>query len=103
MGVETYDWILFLSFLVLVPGAFFVTVYSKIRYVNSLVKAIPAGFDARERRRRAFDLHVLGLGEASDKADLKRYIEGWNVKGKYAAFLSHFKVSMGVLGSLALH
>ena len=27
----------------------------------------------------------------SHKRDLLRYIEGWKIKGKYAAFLSHFK------------
>ena len=26
-----------------------------------------------------------------DRTELRRYIDGWSVKGKYALFLSHFK------------
>lgn len=90
VGVDAYDWILFTSFLILVPGAFIAAVFTKIRFVNRVVKSMD-GLDSREKQRRAFDLHVLGLGEDQDKADLKRYIDGWNIKKKYAAFLSHCK------------
>eukprot|EP01047_Picozoa_sp_COSAG01_P020513 COSAG01_NODE_1169_length_11408_cov_35.108056_3_plen_2198_part_00 len=90
LTVDAYDYILFLSFFLLVPGAFLLTVYRKIRYVNSRVNKM-AGVDARERRRRAFDLQALGLGDDADRANLLRYIEGWSIHGKYAAFLSHYK------------
>ena len=37
IGVDTYDMILFLSFIVLVPGAAFVAVVSKLRYVQKVL------------------------------------------------------------------
>ena len=88
LGMETmqegaYDWILFLSFIVLVPVAFFATIVSKVRFVMHRLRVLD-GDDARDKRRRAFDLHVLGLGSEEDKADLRRYIEGWLVKKQYA-------------------
>eukprot|EP01048_Picozoa_sp_COSAG05_P002284 COSAG05_NODE_90_length_20140_cov_25.117060_3_plen_264_part_00 len=59
-----YDWLLLLSFLVLIPLAFCVTVFSKVRFVISSLRDID-GDDAREKRRRAFDLH----GELTDNDD----------------------------------
>lgn len=90
MQEGAYDWILFLSFILLVPMAFFATIVSKVRFVMHSLRDVDED-DARDKRRRAFDLHVLGLGSEEDKADLSRYIEGWLVKKKYACFLSHFK------------
>ena len=51
-----YDWVLFLSFVLLLPIAFCVTVISKVRFVMASLRDID-GDDAREKRRRAFDLH----------------------------------------------
>ena len=90
MQEGAYDWILFLSFILLVPMAFFATIVSKVRFVMRSLRDVGTD-DARDKRRRAFDLHVLGLGSEEDKADLRRYVEGWLVKKKYAAFLSHYK------------
>ena len=106
-----YDWVLLFSFVVLVPVAFFATIYTKVSFVMHILSLRDIDGDARAKRRRAFDLHgelrcslllksctldltmfaVLGLGSDEDKADLRRYVDGWLVKKDYAAFLSHFK------------
>ena len=44
-----------------------------------------------EMRRRSFELHLVGLGTTADKENLRRFIDGWAVTKKYAAFLSHYK------------
>ena len=90
---DAYDAVLFATFILLVPVAFVVTVCSKVRYMAHVVEnalstdEIPAA----EVRRRAFELHVLGLSSDTEKQVLRRFIEGWSIKKRYAAFLSHFK------------
>ena len=89
IGVDTYDMILFLSFIVLVPGAAFVAVVSKLRYVQKVLNRQDhaRGDDELqlEKLRLSFDLQALGLGTDADRVELKRYVDGWSVKGKYAA------------------
>lgn len=91
IGVDVYDMIIFLSFIVLVPGAAVVAVISKLRYVQKALNRQDNTTDEFEQRRLSFDLQALGLATDSDRVDLKRYVDGWFVRGKYAAFLSHFK------------
>lgn len=97
LGLETmqegaYDVFLFISFLVLVPGAFFVCIFAKVSFVTRTLRERDRGKDdARHKRQRALALHVLGIGSDSDKEHLRRYIEGWLVKKSFAAFLSHYK------------
>ena len=90
---DTYDAVLFATFILLVPVAFFVTVYSKVRYMTQVVENALSTDEvpAAEVRRRAFELHVLGLSSDTEKQVLRRFIEGWSIKKRYAAFLSHFK------------
>ena len=83
--------ILFISFIVLVPGAAFVAVVSKLRYVQNVLNRQDRTNDANEQRKLSFDLQSLGLATDSDRLDLKRYVDGWHVEKTYAAFLSHFK------------
>jgi hypothetical protein len=91
IGVDFYDYMLLFSFIVLVPGAAVVAVVSKLRYVQKLVSMDGRTDDVLEKRRLSFDLQALGLATDADRVDIKRYIEGWSVTKKYAAFLSHFK------------
>lgn len=91
IGIDVYDMILFLSFIVLVPGAAVVAVISKLRYVQKVLNRQDSTDDENGQRRLSFDLQALGLATDADRVDLKRYVDGWFVRGKYAAFLSHFK------------
>ena len=91
VSVDAYDYVLFLSFIVLVPGATVLAVGSKVRYVSRLLATERDTDDALQRRQLAFDLQTLGLAEDEDREILKRSIEGWCVNKTYAAFLSHFK------------
>lgn len=88
---EFYEYVLLVSFIVCVPGAFIVAVFSKLRFVMKALSAVSDSSDPIEKRRLAFKLHTLGLGDAEDKAELKRYVEGWNVTKQSACFLSHSK------------
>jgi hypothetical protein len=93
MKEGAYDTILLISFLILVPGAYVAAIISKVRHMNKAVKAFDTETkDPLQQRRRAFDLHVVGLGSNVEKKELQRYIDGWAVHGDHAAFLSHFKV-----------
>ena len=91
VGVGAYDYILFLSFIVLVPGATVLAIGAKVRYVSKLLAKERDTDDALQRRQLAFDLQTLGLAEDEDREILKRSIEGWAVAKTYGAFLSHFK------------
>ena len=91
LKIGAYDYILFVSFIVLVPTAGLLAIISKLRHVQKLLKLERDTVGAVEARRRSFDLQALGLADSADKADLRRYVEGWAVKKTYAAFLSHFK------------
>lgn len=72
-----YDHVLLLSFIVLVPGAFVVAVWLKVRHMNAAVQALGEQSENRlQERRRAFDLHVVGLGSATEKKALQRYVDG---------------------------
>ena len=112
-----YEHVLLLSFIVLVPGAFVVAVYFKVRHMNAAVHALEEKTENRlQERRRAFDLHVVGLGSAAEKKALQRYVEGCKcgtksclvrfyfsaaadvtlvrsgaVHGDHTCFISHFK------------
>eukprot|EP01043_Picozoa_sp_COSAG02_P016235 COSAG02_NODE_710_length_18178_cov_14.361524_9_plen_425_part_00 len=74
VGVDVYDYILFLSFIVLVPGAAVLAVGSKVRYVSRLL-AQERTNDALQRRQLAYDLQALGLAESEDIDVLKQYLE----------------------------
>ena len=52
-----YDWVLLFSFVVLVPVAFFATIYTKVSFVMHILSLRDIDGDARAKRRRAFDLH----------------------------------------------
>lgn len=83
--------ILFISFIVLVPGAALVAVISKLRYVQEVLNRQDCSNDINQQRKLSFDLQSLGLATDTDRLDLKRYVDGWYVEKTYAAFLSHFK------------
>eukprot|EP01047_Picozoa_sp_COSAG01_P013587 COSAG01_NODE_643_length_14566_cov_31.994194_4_plen_476_part_00 len=88
-----YDGVLSTSFVILVPGAAFSAIVSKLRYVRKVLsrERDSKTSNAAHDRRLSFDLQALGLASDDDRRDLKRYIEGWYVRGKHAVFLSHFK------------
>ena len=90
---ETYDAILFYSFVLLVPVATVATVISKLRHVVHLLELDSAASEHgnAERRHHAFRLQTLGLADDSDREVLRRYIEGWHVRKSFALFLSHYK------------
>eukprot|EP01047_Picozoa_sp_COSAG01_P016087 COSAG01_NODE_816_length_13389_cov_7.068849_6_plen_1558_part_00 len=73
VGENAYDMFLFISFIVLVPAGFCITILAKMRFVATVLRQTDEN-DARSKRRRALDLHVLGLGSDSDKEHLHRYI-----------------------------
>ena len=91
---DTYDFILFFSFLVLVPLAFVISVISKVRFMK---QAVTNGLQLKvvepaEMRRRSFELHLVGLGSSDDKENLRRFIDGWAIRKTYSCFLSHYKM-----------
>lgn len=88
---SVYDVVLFTSFLLMVPMAFVAAVATKLLHVHRLLN-LKKGQDIwQDRRLLAFHLQKLGLASVDDRTELRRYIDGWSVKGKYALFLSHFK------------
>lgn len=67
VGVDTYDYFMFFSFVILVPGAFVVAVISKLVHIRRVL-AKPRSIDnSLEQRQLAFDLQVLGLAEHSHR------------------------------------
>ena len=92
LQIGAYDYVLFISFIVLVPTAFVMTVFSKLRYVQEALGKPQSSDSAKARRALAFDLQALGLATDSDRHLLKRYIDGWGVTKTFAAFLSHYKM-----------
>ena len=92
VGVEAYDYILFFSFIILLPCSFVLAVASKIRRIMQVLDKPSKTDDALEQRKLAFDLQTMGLAEHSHRRSLKRYFEGWFVRKKFAVFLSHFKM-----------
>ena len=92
VGEDAYDYVLFFSFILLVPVAFVLAVGAKLRHVQRVLSTKRNVDSTIERRQMAFDLQIIGLAEHSHRRALKRYIEGWFVLKKYAVFLSHFKV-----------
>jgi hypothetical protein len=92
LGIDAYDYILFGSFILLVPVAFVLAVSSKLKHIQHVLN-IKRNVDSTiEQRQMAFDLQVVGLAEHSHRRALKRYFEGWFVHKEYAVFLSHFKM-----------
>lgn len=89
---DFYSIFLLITFIALVPGAFVMCVVSKVRAMNAAVTALEVGPEKTEhplqQRRRAFDLHVVGLGSAEEKKMLQRYVDGWAVHGDHTCFLS---------------
>ena len=92
--VDAYDWVLFISFICCVPGAFILAVIYKTGEMAAAVTKSTSGVGSlppAELRRRSFQLHVVGLGSDQDKERLRRFIDGWAVAKTHACFLSHFK------------
>jgi hypothetical protein len=89
--VEAYDYILFISFILLVPCGAVVATVSKLRHVQAVLAKHSVTTDILERRKLTFHLQALGLADDADKQDLKRFIDGWMVHKEHACFLSHFK------------
>ena len=92
--VDAYDWVLFISFICCVPGAFILAVIYKTGEMAAAVTKSASGVGSlppAELRRRSFQLHVVGLGSDQDKERLRRFIDGWAVAKTHACFLSHFK------------
>lgn len=92
-GVQeaAYDVVLFASFILFVPVAFGVAVISKLVNVHKVLNSKESTDKNMDARRLAFNLQRLGLASATEREEIKRYIEGWYVNGNYACFLSHFK------------
>jgi hypothetical protein len=88
---SAYDYVLFFSFIAFVPVAFVVTVVSKVKTMAQVVDNGLTSVEPAEMRKRAFQLHTVGLGSDDDREQLRRYIDGWKINGNYGAFLSHFK------------
>ena len=80
--VDAYDWVLFISFICCVPGAFILAVIYKTGEMAAAVTKAASGVGSlppAELRRRSFQLHVVGLGSDEDKERLRRFIDGWAV------------------------
>ena len=89
---DTYDNILFYSFVLLVPVATVLTVLSKLRHVLQLLHIEDKSEHGNaERRHHAFRLQAMGLADDEDRDTLRRYIQGWHVRKSFALFLSHYK------------
>ena len=86
-----YDTVLFTTFILCVPVAFVGCIVSKLRHVHAVVNRRKTKDLKRGERRLAFDLQRLGLASSVERGNIRRFIEGWYVHGKYAVFLSHFK------------
>ena len=90
---DAYVAALFISFILLVPVAFVASIFAKVRHMSQVVENALSTDEipAIEVRRRAFELNMLGLGSDKEKEVLRRFINGWSIKKRYATFLSHFK------------
>eukprot|EP01047_Picozoa_sp_COSAG01_P002788 COSAG01_NODE_76_length_28332_cov_298.876992_18_plen_399_part_00 len=97
---DFYGPVLFWSFIVFVPLAFGKTVWNKVQRMTSVMLDLSTPdadpfsprldehqLDLLRQRRRAFELHVLGLGGDAEKDTLQRFIDGWAISKDYAAFL----------------
>ena len=64
---DAYDYVLFGSFLILVPGAFVVAIVSKLLHIRKVLAVERSTDNNLMQRQLAFDLQVLGLAEHSDR------------------------------------
>ena len=88
-----YEYFLMVTFFVLLPASFFATVAMKLRDVQQVLSTAEDEIDgSRAKLRRAYDLQRLGLATEDDRVLLERYINGWQVRGEFAAFLSHVRL-----------
>lgn len=61
IGVDVYDMVLFVSFVLLVPIGFISCIISKMRYVQEVLSRERDSNDALQRRQLSFDLQVSKL------------------------------------------
>eukprot|EP01046_Picozoa_sp_COSAG06_P054339 COSAG06_NODE_9647_length_1852_cov_1.118654_2_plen_439_part_01 len=69
-----YDWSLFVTWVICIPGAFVVTVISKLRFVKRVL------YGAQKGPRRAFDRCYVGLKNEADINEFKAFLE--DVRGE---------------------
>ena len=104
VGESAYDYVLFFSFLLLVPIAGVATTFTKLHTVKSALKMQGQGKqhsmdrgndqsgDAFAELKLCFHTQVLGLANDSDRSRLRRYfVDGWSAEKDYTIFLSHYK------------
>ena len=91
IDIGVYDIFLFATFVLFVPIAFLMAVFSKLVHVHRVLNYKTSADASADKRRLAFDLQRLGLATSVERDEIRRFIEGWYVEKKYALFLSHFK------------
>jgi hypothetical protein len=98
---DFYELFLVLSFVLFIPTAYGVTVVCKLLDIKAVLKkANKAGASGHANLRRAYDLQRLGLADEEARVILERFFGGWQVRKKYAAFLSHYKSEAGTEAAL---
>ena len=74
LNENVYDWILLLSFIVMVPTAFVVAVITKIRHVNHVLG------QTGNVQRNAFDRCIVGLETEADVDVLKAFFDATRIE-----------------------
>ena len=80
ISANAYDWILFTTFILMVPVAFVVTVVAKVRHVHFVLGQTDSP------SRNAFDRCIVGLETEADVETMKAYLEAMRMEVASADF-----------------
>ena len=86
IGLPSYDWMLVVSFVTLVPGAFVWTIVSKLKFVSEVQNETWAGSKSDFAAKRAIDRHILGLADEEDIKVLEKVFDRLRIKVTTSAF-----------------
>ena len=101
VDVGFYDWVLFISFIIMVPCAACAAVLSKVRYVIRVLATQTDAGNVGQQQTLALCLQSLGLAEDSDRDCLKTYLDTARVEVATSDFVrvldgTHWKSNDGV-------
>lgn len=87
MDADTYNWLLAVSFALLVPFAFIVAVCSKVMHLNRVLASSDSHQEEASSARVAFDRAFVGLANATDIEVLNKYLDNLRVQLSSADFV----------------
>jgi hypothetical protein len=86
---DFYDYFLLVSYIILLPASFVLTIVHKLRFVVTKMAERENDYTANNSnisaRRHACDLHVTGLSNSVERDLLKRFVDGWYIAKEHAS------------------